>query len=886
MDHFIHQTKSYIFILFFIFIFANISFANQSASYPVLTEAILAPTNDSLGSPLSEYGKSVDIYGQYAVVGAPETHPKGVVYVFKLNGSSWEKVASLQSSDTQPIDKFGISVNIYKNRIVVGARSARLLPGYHVGAVYIFDLINNQWQQTAIIQPNELNYLVFGFSTALYENRIIVGSYGNHNPNAENSGAAYIFDKINDSWIQTAKLVPDDILGGDRFGYSVSIFQDRVLIGSPYSGVINNRHGAAYLFQLSNNQWAQEKKLIASDPQENVRFGSAVSLYKKRALVSTPFIFSESSGYGAVYDFEITNNNWIQKQKITVSNGRNFGNSIDQDDLQIVIGNNKRSDVDNGIMGSAYIFEEMNGNWLEKQEILPKPLSSDSNFGASVGTFQGYLLIGDNTFSANLTTDSYSSGSAYFYKTINNTWEQTQHFIPPDGIASDSFGNAVSLQDNRAAVAAVNDVSDNSNGTVYIYDYIDGFWKFTSKIKPAISKFKDYFGHSVSLSGDRLLVGASGVDETGVHNGAAYIFELIDGKWTEVITLYPDSLGEKEYFGSSVSLVGNTALIGAYGNDEKNINSGAVYVYNFDGSSWQLSHKLFATDSDEGDLFGYRVKLSGKNTALISAVLDDEGEVDSGAAYVFELLNGTWRQSGKLLPNAPQEQQWFSYSMDIDNDVIVIGSPLYNSSSINSGKTYVYQKNNSQWTLSQQLTGEDLATNLFGYSVSTHSNKIYSKNRLGKIFLFELSNNSWNETGFFNTLTSSYNNNINSFLDRILVGADNFSESVGRAFIYNISQTNFTVAGNVTGLTQGNAFYIKINNNVEYKYITDNGSFIFENELINNAGYNVEIHSQPQSPLQKCTILNTSGLITNTNVQDIVIECIVVNVFSNSFENL
>ena len=155
----------------------------------------------------------------------------------------------------------------------------------------------------------------------------------------------------------------------------------------------------------------------------------------------------------------------------------------------------------------------------------------------------------------------------------------------------------------------------------------------------------DYFGVSVSIDGDTVVIAAYQDDDKGSNSGSAYVYtrdtagDLASG-WTQVAKLTADDGADSDYFGYSVSIDGDTVVIGAHYDDVKGSNSGSAHVFTRvtagdPASGWTQVAKLNATDGAAGDYFGYSVSIDG-DTVVIGAYADDDKENDSGSAYVFQ----------------------------------------------------------------------------------------------------------------------------------------------------------------------------------------------------------------------------------------------------------
>ncbi len=159
----------------------------------------------------------------------------------------------------------------------------------------------------------------------------------------------------------------------------------------------------------------------------------------------------------------------------------------------------------------------------------------------------------------------------------------------------------------------------------------------------------DVFGFSVALSGDTALVGAVGDDDAGSFSGSAYVFVRSGTSWIQQAKLTASDAASNDIFGGSVALIGDTALVGAAGDDDAGSVSGSAYVFVRSGTTWTEQAKLTASDAAAGDRFGIAVALNG-STALVVAPNDDDAAFSSGSAYVFVRSGTTWSQQAKLGP--------------------------------------------------------------------------------------------------------------------------------------------------------------------------------------------------------------------------------------------
>jgi hypothetical protein len=199
-------------------------------------------------------------------------------------------------------------------------------------------------------------------------------------------------------------------------------------------------------------------------------------------------------------------------------------------------------------------------------------------------------------------------------------------------------------------------------------------------LAPDVLEYDD-FGSSISIFGDTALIGEHYDDDNGWCSGSAYVFTRTGTTWTQQAKLLASDSSEYDYFGSSVSIFGDTALIGAYG-------SASAYVFTRTGTIWTQQAKLLASDGAIDDYFGNSV-LIDSDTVLIGARGDDDNGYDSGSAYVFTRTGTTWTQQAKLLASDGTEYDGFGCSVSLDGDTTLTGAPELSS---NNGSVYVFMR--------------------------------------------------------------------------------------------------------------------------------------------------------------------------------------------------
>jgi len=228
----------------------------------------------------------------------------------------------------------------------------------------------------------------------------------------------------------------------------------------------------------------------------------------------------------------------------------------------------------------------------------------------------------------------------------------------------------------------------------------------------------DFFGFSVALSGDTALIGAMRDDDGGEDAGAVYVFTRLEGGWKQQGKLTAPDAAAGDELGGSVGFADDVAAAGARLSDGKSADSGSAYVFTRSAGEWNPPVKLVAADGAAGDEFGYGVAVSG-TTVVVAAPRDDDKYEDSGSVYVFTRSGSHWNQQAKLTADDGAEGDLFGISVAIDDDTIVVGADLTDDKGENSGAAYVFTRSGDSWSQQAKLTADDgAAGDLFGIRVT------------------------------------------------------------------------------------------------------------------------------------------------------------------------
>ena len=227
-----------------------------------------------------------------------------------------------------------------------------------------------------------------------------------------------------------------------------------------------------------------------------------------------------------------------------------------------------------------------------------------------------------------------------------------------------------------------------------------------AKITASDAASSDYFGYSVEIYGDYAIVGAYRDDDDGSNSGSAYIFVRDGTSWSQQAKLTASDAASNDRFGWSVAIYGDYAIVGAYMDDDDGSASGSAYIFVRDGTSWSQQAKLTASDDAAGDYFGYSVGIY-EDYAILGAYYNDDDEIDSGSAYIFTRSGTSWSQQAKLTASDAASSDMFGYSVAIYEDYSIVGAHRNDDDGTDSGSAYIFVRNGTSWSQQAKLTASD-----------------------------------------------------------------------------------------------------------------------------------------------------------------------------------
>jgi len=635
-----------------------------------------------------------------------------------------------------------------------------------------------------------------GSSVSISGDYAILGAVAD-NVNGESSGSAYIFKRDGDKWIEQIKLIPSDGEIRDLFGRSVSISGDYAIVGAS-ENIFANSPGAAYIFKRDGDTWVEQAKLLSSDGAKGDRFGVSVSISGDYAIVGAwANIVDNHPSAGSVYIFKRERDTWLEQERLLGSYRNCFGWSVSISGAYVISDQacGKGGDIfkrdgeawkhtklldfkissvsisdsyaifetyGNDNNESVYIYKREGESWSEQIKLsLPGPVSISEDY-AIVGSYLfkrapeepgwikqaklpmsgsasisgDYAIVGTSIYNLPLThspiialspsTKTILPDSGGFSFIISNTgneitrmnWTATTDsswIAIENSSGTDDATLYVNYSGNTgsertATITVTAEGALNSPQTIKVTQVISDYRIDNIHGQKLVSSDGVGLGSSVSISGDYAIFGDSADNVNGNNSGSAYIFKRDEDTWVEQAKLLASDGAASDKFGCSVSLSGDYAIVGAYDSG----SSGSAYIFRRDEDVWVEQVKLLPSYvGGNGENFGFSVFISG-DYAIVGF---DETIGEIGSAYIFKRDGESWTEQVKLRPSDVKFMDKFGQSVSISGDYAIVGACW--DGSYDLGSAYIFKRDGNRWIKQVKLLASDGdAFDSFGSSVS------------------------------------------------------------------------------------------------------------------------------------------------------------------------
>ncbi|MEY2407458.1 MAG: hypothetical protein QOF48_128 [Verrucomicrobiota bacterium] len=590
----------------------------------------------------------------------------------------------------------GQSVAVDGNLVVVGAPNADT-GGTNTGVAKVYDATTGALLLT-LANPNPLNSQYFGSAVAISGTRVVVGVWLD-NTGANGSGAVYVYDLANAApTVPVVKLLNPTPGAFDEFGTAVAISGTRIVVGAQGDDFGVGDAGTAYVYDLAGATPTVPVVTLANPtPLSGEYFGLAVAISGTRLIVGAYGERTVDFYVGAAYVYDLLsgspNTPVYTLRNPTPANGDYFGVSVAISGTRAVVG--ARFDDTAALnSGSAYVYELAGPTPTTPVLSLsrPNPVGNEF-FGISVSMSGPRIVVAahrDNTGATN-------AGAAFVFDLSSATPSiPILTLTNPTPAAQDVFGRSVSISGDRVVVGApMDDTRAADAGSAYLYDLAGALPAVPAATldapEPRLAG-GDQFGISVSVSGTRLVVGAYWNDTGASNAGSAYVYDLASATPAlPILVLTNPSPALDDWFGFAVSISGTRVVVGAHQDDRGAFNAGMAYVYDLASAIPEVPVLTLTNPSPAaGDVFGYSVAISGSRL-VIGAPFDDTGAANTGSAYVYDLNFATPAVPVVTLNNpGPATADLFGWSVAISGGRIVVGANSDDTGGVNAGSAYVY----------------------------------------------------------------------------------------------------------------------------------------------------------------------------------------------------
>jgi len=694
-------------------------------------------------------GYSVACNGDYLAAGAYYTNSQyGAVYVYEYNGSNWGAGQVLVPDPA--IDEachFGFSVDMDPIRIAVGAPLTSN-GGTNRGAVYIFKYAGGFWIQEDIVYPDvPEDNAYFGMYVSISNTTLVVHSYGSGPANG-----FYIFDldKSTSTWSQTDRITTT----GDNFGKDVKIHGDTIIT---YDSKVNSYTGEVYIYERSSGIWSLTHTIEGAAPGDNLgKYGIDTNGSYVAAIAI------ESGGYGRVDIYRKTSSGWVFDDSYTDDSGGYGDCSLRSPRFyytRLIVGK-----IESSTNASVLIFDRENNEWGSAGDIKNYCCSADP------GGFGGYLAIHGNTIVAGEPSDSarYNAtetdelgteytlaGKVVVFETTkpapftavykDNWWGGWRKYSPSyntmpsvylgEGkVANNGCLVNVEWQDMRKMYLANNGNIVNRRGVhlpsrtisiarsispglieIHVEELRQSIQMDSAWSQEAITGSDEggCFGYSVSADSRTLLIGVPYKQDEGEAKGAGSIRYRVQDIWKTDYSDFDhsDIVVSGSLCGKCVDICGDIGAIGVPNGTHPDMSGeipGGVLVIWDDlmYRDYNTVRVLYPPSSGQNS-FGTSVATDGE-WIVVGSPLEDTTEDDSGQISIYSKLGSTWWNHLEDIKAAvPHLSGQLGVSIDIDNQIIVAGSPYYD---IDKGVCYIFEPDfsyqSSSWTETFSISGE------------------------------------------------------------------------------------------------------------------------------------------------------------------------------------
>lgn len=342
---------------------------------------------------------------------------------------------------------------------------------------------------------------------------------------ASRSGAAYVFARSGDAWTPQQKLTDADGSSDDVFGTAVAIDGNTVAVGAPFDDDDGDNSGSVHVFVRSGTTWSRQQVLAAPGASAGDLFGEAVDLRGDRLVVGAPGTSDVASGAGAAHVFVRVGTSWSLEDSLygsDVAAGDRFGERVALSGDLVAVGAQRR-DTPQGVRGKVYVFARSGSAWSEERIVGPP--AGDS----AAQAFASFLALDGTTLAVGAYADSQTgadAGAVFVFTRGTGTWPLQQKLRPPLGSSGILMGSEVAVSGDTV-VAAAPYGGANATGALLVFTRTGTVWTAGRTIAPPNAGADDLLGLSVAVRNRRVVAGYGGIDDFGTNAGFVYVYDNV-----------------------------------------------------------------------------------------------------------------------------------------------------------------------------------------------------------------------------------------------------------------------------------------------------------------------------------------------------------------------
>lgn len=550
----------------------------------------------------------------------------------------------------------------------------------------------------------------YGTTVSAFEDRIVVGAPLDDAGGLYNAGAVYVYDWDGATWQETAKVTPSDPEAGAAFGTFVLLASDRLFVESIGTGVV-------YLFEWDGAVWQEVNRMAGTAWRAVARQTNTEGNLGPQVAISGNALAVGSSIQKTVDLFQWEGSEWVKTQELTLRPNTNdeFGGALVFDGDRLVVSAGRDC-------SALAVYSPMGGIWTLQEEID----FQRATFCSEIGLRGDEMVLGAHWDG----THAWGAGGGLLVRREAGVWTRadTLHALDPE--EQDHLGSTLAFTGSRIVLGApYEDERGEDAGAVYVYERQGDAWQQTAKLTASDATrdggFEpiDRFGFDAALRGDHALVADA--------EATAYLFTRSEDGWREAARIRPqEALDENSNFPPALAINDRWAFIGFSTAQLSFKQEGAVYLYQRRDSTWHYAATL-VPDTLEWSAFGQYVHLHGDEVIIGAATV----------AYIFSWDGAAWNQTVALTPSDARRGLVFPRSVAVNDQWAFVGARLFEPPF--GHFVYLYQRQGEAWV--EVGTLERTTAEGFGHALAVQGNRLLVGAH-EEAFLFGWDGEAWQET--------------------------------------------------------------------------------------------------------------------------------------------